>query len=254
MTTQPGIPRALSTDMTDRRYRADYMEIASKLIIWLDDVRQSATAAGLLKDKQAEAAATAQNAAQAQRDAALAAEQAGRAAQAAAQQQAAYAAQAAVLRAQLDPMFAAQQRFNQAMDVADDLLRAGAITTREYAAAQRLARETLQQHAAAVGGTRGALEHLTPEIAKATRRLPRLRLSWQEPPTGLSSWRWCGGLRPTRPLTSVAGVARSATATLRHRRSCAAPRVCHPAFAARSALRPMTIIWARTRSRRMCGT
>lgn len=66
--------------------------------------------------------------------------------QAAAAQQA-YAASAAALRAELDPMFVAQQRFNTALDRAEELLKAGTITTREYEQAQELATEQLQQHA-----------------------------------------------------------------------------------------------------------
>lgn len=86
----------------------------------------------------------------------------------AARQEEAYAAAAAGLRGQLDPMFAAQQRFNQAMDQADDLLRVGAITSREYAAAQKFAREALQDHAQAVMGTRNAVDDLSPAVAKAS--------------------------------------------------------------------------------------
>lgn len=90
------------------------------------------------------------------------------AAQEAAKQQAAYAAQAGALRAQLDPMFAAQQRFNQALDQADDLYRAGAITSNEYAAAQRFAREALQQHAKAVAGTGAAMDDLSRPMGMAS--------------------------------------------------------------------------------------
>lgn len=69
--------------------------------------------------------------------------------QAAAAQQA-LAASAAQLRAELDPMFAAQQRFNTALDRAEELLKAGAITTREYEQAQAQARQQLQAHAQAL--------------------------------------------------------------------------------------------------------
>jgi murein DD-endopeptidase MepM/ murein hydrolase activator NlpD len=90
------------------------------------------------------------------------------AAQEAAKQQATYAAQASTLRAQLDPMFAAQQRFNQALDQADDLYRAGLITTNEYAAAQKHARDALQQHAQAVAGTGAAVSDLSRPLVSAS--------------------------------------------------------------------------------------
>lgn len=54
------------------------------------------------------------------------------------------AAGAAQLRGQLDPTFAAQQRFDQELARADKLLEAGAISTREYAQAQQLARDNLR--------------------------------------------------------------------------------------------------------------
>ena len=60
------------------------------------------------------------------------------------------AASAARLRSELDPMYGAQMRFNQAMDTANDLRRAGLITEREYAAAQQTAREKLQAHTQAL--------------------------------------------------------------------------------------------------------
>ncbi|WP_103728932.1 hypothetical protein [Novosphingobium sp. HII-3] len=117
---------------------------------YVEAIRQSATAAGLLADKQKVAAVAAQMEAQAQREAAQAAQAAAQAAQEAARQQAAYAAQAANVRAQLDPMFAAQQRFNQQMDVLDELLRVGALRQHEYAAATDQARTALQSHAQSV--------------------------------------------------------------------------------------------------------
>lgn len=72
-----------------------------------------------------------------------------------------YARSAANLRAQLDPMYAAQQRFDQEMVRADRLMEAGAISTREYAAAQALARQTLQQTAQQVAGTNTAYQQAT---------------------------------------------------------------------------------------------
>jgi len=110
---------------------------------YMEAIRQSATAAGLMADKQRDAAAAAQLEAAALREAAQAAQEAAR-------QQATYAAQAANVRAQLDPMFAAQQRFNQQMDVLDALLREGALRQHEYAAATAQARAALQDHAQAV--------------------------------------------------------------------------------------------------------
>lgn len=73
-----------------------------------------------------------------------------RAAREAAAAQQVLAASAAQLRAELDPMFAAQQRFNTALDRAEELLKAGAITTREYEQAQAQARQQLQAHAQAL--------------------------------------------------------------------------------------------------------
>ena len=103
---------------------------------------------GVAAATQRMAAATEQAAAE-QARAALEAEAAEKRAAAA---KAEYATQAERLRAQLDPMFAAQQRFNSALDQADTLLKNGAITEREYQAANALARQELQQHAQAVAG------------------------------------------------------------------------------------------------------
>jgi hypothetical protein len=109
--------------------------------------RQAALASiAAAKGRSSAIAEAAKMTAQAEREGAAAAALAAR-------EEAHLAAQAALLRAQLDPMYAAQQRFNQAMDQADDLYRAGAITLREYAAAQQLARDSLQQHAQSVAGS-----------------------------------------------------------------------------------------------------
>ncbi|EQA97274.1 hypothetical protein [Sphingobium sp. HDIP04] len=54
------------------------------------------------------------------------------------------------LHAQLDPMYAAQQRFNQALDTADDLLKANIIDERLHAAAVQNARDQLQAHSNAI--------------------------------------------------------------------------------------------------------
>lgn len=102
---------------------------------------------------EAEAAAAAERKARADREAAAAA-------RSAAEAQASLAREALQLRASLDPMFAAQQRFNSAMEQADRLFGANVISAREYAAAQDLARTELQRHAQAVAGTSVALEQL----------------------------------------------------------------------------------------------
>lgn len=70
------------------------------------------------------------------------------------------AASAAQLRAELDPMFAAQQRFDQELARADALLEAGTISTREYAAAQQLARDNLRQAAQAATATAETTERV----------------------------------------------------------------------------------------------
>lgn len=40
MTNEPDIPRAMSVDPTDPHYRADCIDIGSRLVIWLDGVEQ----------------------------------------------------------------------------------------------------------------------------------------------------------------------------------------------------------------------
>jgi hypothetical protein len=140
---------------------------------YVEAVRKSATAAGFLADKQALAAAAAEREAAAVRQAALAAEEAARA-------QAGYAAQANALRAQLDPMFAAQQRFNQQLDLADTLYAKGAITTREYAQAQQLARDTLQKHATAVAGSSQAMDRSNMVMLQTGKSAGSVRLGMQQ--------------------------------------------------------------------------
>ena len=63
------------------------------------------------------------------------------------------AREAADVRAALDPMFAAQRRFDDEMNRADRLIRAGALSQREYAAETHRAREALAAHARQVAGT-----------------------------------------------------------------------------------------------------
>jgi len=62
------------------------------------------------------------------------------------------AKEAAILRGQLDPLYVAQVRFDQEMNRADDLLRAGTISQREYAMATQASRDALQQANAAIHG------------------------------------------------------------------------------------------------------
>lgn len=54
------------------------------------------------------------------------------------------------LQSELDPMYAAQQRFNQALDTADDLLKANIIDERMHAAAVQNARDQIQAHSQAI--------------------------------------------------------------------------------------------------------
>lgn len=56
-----------------------------------------------------------------------------------------YAAAAETLRSRLDPALAVQQRFDAEMRMADELLAAGAISSKEYGAAQTLATQNLQR-------------------------------------------------------------------------------------------------------------
>ncbi|MEK9211716.1 hypothetical protein [Sphingomonas sp. 2378] len=64
------------------------------------------------------------------------------------------------VRGALDPMYVAQLRFDQEMDRADDLFRRGAITMREYAQAQQLARNNLAAHAQMVAGPSAQAQQL----------------------------------------------------------------------------------------------
>ena len=77
----------------------------------------------------------------------------------AAEQQA--TADARQLRAALDPMFVAQQRFDTELERAERLLAAGTIGEREFSAAVQLARDNLYSHAQAVAGGSKAVERLT---------------------------------------------------------------------------------------------
>ena len=63
---------------------------------------------------------------------------------------------AAQLRSRIDPMYTAQQRFDRELSTADRLLKAGVISTREYAAANSLARTNLRNHSEALHGLTNA--------------------------------------------------------------------------------------------------
>ncbi|WP_084581789.1 hypothetical protein [Sphingomonas azotifigens] len=113
-----------------------------------------------LRSQQASLASAEAEAAAASERKALADRAAAAAARSAAEMQASLAREALQLRSALDPMFAAQQRFNSALEQAERLYAANVISAREYAAAHDLARTELQRHAQAVAGTSTALEQL----------------------------------------------------------------------------------------------
>lgn len=79
----------------------------------------------------------------------------------AARSQRALAAAADIVRAELDPMFLAQKRFDEEMNRADALLAAGVFRQREYAAAVELARGNLSAHAQSVAGAGAGTNALT---------------------------------------------------------------------------------------------
>lgn len=83
------------------------------------------------------------------------------------------------LRAALDPMYAAQQRFDNEMDRAERLLAAGAITTREYANALLLARTNLYDHARAIPTASQATARLTEEQRRAMAAMQANRFAMQ---------------------------------------------------------------------------
>ena len=69
-----------------------------------------------------------------------------------------YAQMAAQLRAQLDPMFAVQQRFDQELARAEQLYGLGAISAREFGAAQQMANDNLRQGHAAIFASNTAIK------------------------------------------------------------------------------------------------
>jgi len=88
------------------------------------------------------------------------------------------------LRAALDPMFSAQQRFDQELDRADRLLAAGAISTREYASALQMARNNLYEHARGLPVASANTAQLTEEQRRSiavmgTNRMAMQGLSYQ---------------------------------------------------------------------------
>jgi hypothetical protein len=97
-----------------------------------------------------------------------------RVARATAAAEAELAREAAQVRAALDPMFAAQQRFDAELDRADRLLKAGAISQREYAQATQFARDNLFNHAQAVAGSGTAMETLGQRTAQQRMAMQQL--------------------------------------------------------------------------------
>lgn len=67
---------------------------------------------------------------------------------------------ASKLRAAIDPLYTAQQRFNAEMDRADTLVAKGVISQREYAAATQLARDALRQASDAIQSTSQAVARM----------------------------------------------------------------------------------------------
>lgn len=83
------------------------------------------------------------------------------------------------LRNRLDPMFAAQKRFNQQMDEADRLYEAGVISLKEYTAAQKQARDALRQHAQAVQNGSVSVKNGTNDLDAQSKVFRRNRQAMQ---------------------------------------------------------------------------
>lgn len=83
-------------------------------------------------------------------------------------QQQEYANAANRIRGAIDPMFIAQQRFDREMVEADRLLEAGAISAREYAAAQQIARDNLQAANAAIHQQNADIDQNTKKKGQGT--------------------------------------------------------------------------------------
>lgn len=82
------------------------------------------------------------------------------------------AREAIEVRSAIDPMYAAQVRFDQEMEKADRLLAASVFGQREYGQAVQVARDRLQQHAVAVAG------NVAQEVSHA-RQLGRTQAAMQ---------------------------------------------------------------------------
>lgn len=80
------------------------------------------------------------------------------------------------LREQIDPMAAAQNRFNRQMDEADLLLKTGTITLREHTQAVEMARTALQLHAVKVAGSAAANDRLTATTGQQKAGMQQLGL------------------------------------------------------------------------------
>lgn len=78
------------------------------------------------------------------------------------------------LREQIDPMAAAQNRFNRQMDEADLLLKTGTITLREHTQAVDMARAALQAHAVKVAGSSAEQDRLTKSSGAARQGMQQL--------------------------------------------------------------------------------
>ena len=90
------------------------------------------------------------------------------------------AAAASSLRSALDPMYAAQVRFDQELTTADRLLEANVITQREHAAAVKLSRDALQLHANTVGGDGSQLRKHQQVLNSSTVSLGAQRAGYQQ--------------------------------------------------------------------------
>jgi hypothetical protein len=90
------------------------------------------------------------------------------------------AAQAVALRNAIDPMYAAQQRFDAELERADALLRANVISQREYQQAVLLAKNTLRDHAQQVAGTARASQALVPVQRRVTEMTGQARAGMQQ--------------------------------------------------------------------------
>lgn len=128
---------------------------AFELLFQAQDARSSAAAQNFFN-----AAAGLDRQAKSARDSARAFEEMFAAQERAAAAQRSLEQSTAALRAELDPMFAAQQRFDQELARADQLFKAGAISAREYAQAQQLARNNLREAAAAATSSADAIERV----------------------------------------------------------------------------------------------